>query len=283
MGYSDSGKNFLNIRYKTMYKPRRVARKPRVPRKKRVVRTIKPTPAFKKEVLAIVKPRTMNKYIAYQHPTYVASTGINTSGGAGLVPMIPILTQGVDENQRIADRILPSKLRTHITMYLPKDQYCCDLYVRLICVTNKEVKAYALSASIPGRDLFNLGDGTTQDVPVGGGALPSLDNLERWSKVPVNTKNWSVLHDKTYRLTKGLNTLFDGSAQTSSPVLPSLEYHHIVLNTPHKGQLKYDGALTQFPNNFAPVWCAFYWSADGNTGLMAPQIASRSELYFTDN
>jgi hypothetical protein len=234
-----------------------------------------------KEVKAVVhKPL---KYVANQVANYFITDTINTNACTSLFPMCPNIIQGVDEYNRISDRVLPHKPRTHLTMYLDaSNNYTADIYVRLICVNIKAVKSFSSGSGFPGRDLLNQGDGTSVDPPTGSGS--TIDTLRQYSKYPINTKAYTPFHDRVYRLVKNQGQLTGDGSSTTSPVSPHASYHHVVIH--HKSaptQLKYDGATSTQPNNWYPVWCAYAWTSTGapfSGGFV--NIAVRTEMTYTD-
>jgi hypothetical protein len=176
--------------------------------------------------------------------------------------MIPDLIQGVDENQRIADRVVPHVIRSNFTLYLDQsNNFSADVYVRVMCLNVKAVKSASSTGGFLGRDLLNKGNGTSIDPPAGSGS--TITTLQEYSKYPINTKAYSVFYDKVHRISKNQGQLTGDGTSTTSPVVPQSSTHNFVVHPIGPAQMKYDGAITTSPNNFYPVWCAYAWSSTG--------------------
>ena len=238
------------------------------------------TPSEVKELKQLVhRPR---KYVANQIGNYVIADTVNTAGCSQLYPMLANILQGTDEFQRVGDRVTPARSRTHFTMYLDAaNNFTADIYVRLIAVDIKAVKAYSSAGGYPGRDLLNKGDGTCIDPPPGAGG--TYNTLAEYSKMPINTKAYSVHHDKVYRFCKNQGQLTGDGTSTTSQVIAHPSQHHVIITHKTPAQLKYDNAVQNQPNNYFPVWCAYAWTSTGapfSGGFV--NIAVRTEMSYTD-
>jgi len=250
-------------------------------KKPRVTKAVKDE--IKKEVTAMVKSKAEVKYIANQWDDVLIGAQCDTAAGSQLYPMMPVVAQGTDTDQRIGDSIKASTIRTKFVVYYtaPPSNSSYDVYIRVLCVTSKVIKSQAEVASIPGGNLLDRGNGTQTDVP---NNTNTIANLEEYSLMPVNRKSWTVLHDKVIRLVKNTGSPSGATSTGEAPNLGGLSQHRFTFSTPHKGALKYEGASALFATNFAPFWCAYAWTSDGSAfpGSALPTFATRSEIYYTD-
>lgn len=258
----------------------RGAKKARVPALSKGMKTaIKRVVASKEEL----------KYVAYQNEDKTVYTSVSSVAGANLYQMFPPVLQGTTASDRIGNAITPKSIRTHFAMWLPSGiTNSVNCYVRLLCLSSREVKSYSGTSSLEGDNLFLDGAGGSQDIPSVGGSTDLSVNLTKNQFLPVNRKSWIVHHDKIYHLTKNVGTQNNQGRDATNgtdPNTPAATYHRITVSTPHKGQIKYDYPADDVANNFAPYWCAYVWSSDGVatfdfSGRVT--IASRSEMYFTE-
>lgn len=249
---------------------------PRKPRNRKAA--VKISPGLKSAIRKIAGPAEEVKYIAKSWPQQQALVSVNTTAGANLYPMIPQVQQGVGAADRLGNTINPKGIRTHFAMWFPSATLMTtNIYVRLICVSSREIKDYNQATALVGGNLFLDGTGSVQDIT--GGTYN--DNLVKNQFLPINKKSWIVHHDKVLHFARNYgftnNDTTAGRDPTSYPPL----YHRITLDTPHKAALKYDKPADTTANNFAPFWTAYAWTADGGNTTTDVYVDTRSDLYFT--
>jgi len=230
------------------------------------------------EIRKITAPREEIKYIAKQWPTQTVSSVLSTAGGANLYKMVPDVSQTLDASGRLGNALTPKGIRTHFAMYFPNTTLMtANVYVRLLCVSSKEIKDYGYASSLPGSNLLLDGAGGSTDLP--SGTTPS-QNLAQNQFLPVNRKSWTVHHDKIIHFARNYGYTNNDTTSGRDPNTYVPLYHRLTLDTPFKGALKYDKPLDVTANNFAPFWCAYLWSADGGDTVTNIQVDTRSDLYF---
>jgi len=255
----------MNPKFK---KPRRKTRK-----------AVNLSPGMKSAIKKVVAPAEEVKYVAEQWDTVTISPSLNTSGGTDLHYMIPEVAQGAAASERIGNTLNPKGVRTHFQFYFANDTLMtANVFIRLLCVSSREIKDYANAAALIGGNLFLNGDGAGQDI---NGASYN-DNLVKNQFLPINRKSWIVHHDKTIHLAKGYGFINNDttSLRVSTGSVPVS--HRCTLTTPHKGAFKYDNTADTAPNNFAPFWCAYIWTSDGGNTTAVVKCDTRSDLYFTE-
>jgi len=229
------------------------------------------------EIKKITAPAEEIKYIAKQWPVQTVQANISTVAGADLYRMIPEVSQGVEANDRVGNAISPKGIRTHFAVYFPAEtQNTANVYVRFLCISSREIKDYTGVAGLSGTNLFAYGDGGTTDLS----GQSFADNIQSNQFLPVNKKSWIVHHDKTVHLARGFGNTSNDSASPRTPTGYVPVAHRFTFDTPHKGAFKYDKPLDVTPNNFAPFWCCYMWTADAGTVSPQPIVHTRSDLYF---
>jgi len=229
------------------------------------------------EIKKIISPTEEIRYIAKQWPEQDVKATLNTTAGADLYPMIPEVSQSLDSSGRSGNALSPKGLRTHFAVYFPAEtQNTANVYVRFLCVSSREIKDYANQAGLVGSNLFMNGAGGSQDL-IG---TTYADNIKSSQFLPVNKKSWIVHHDKVVHLARGFGNTSNDSASPRTPTGYVPVAHRFTFETPHKSALKYDKPLDVQPNNFAPFWCCYMWTADAGTDSPKPKVQTRTDLYF---
>lgn len=202
-------------------------------------------------------------YLARNAPQTFTSNILDTTS---VYPLLPPITVGLENNQRIGDVIRPKSLVVKITLTAngsPTTNSSEQLWARLFILRDKSIgqtynlKGTAVQPGTPvGTQLIDYGDGTS-------GAYQGLpgDNNYR-----VNRRQYHVYHDKLIKFQRGTGTLpqaanivsFVGDQVYTSP----LATHQLTLRVPVPSTLKYDnqgGILaSNWPNEFAPFMMLGY-------------------------
>lgn len=229
------------------------------------------------EIKKITAPAEEIKYIATSWPERDVFANINTTGGADLYKMIPDVSQGVEADNRLGNALSPKSIRTHfVVSWPPEIVNTANVYIRFLCISSREIKDYSASTALSGANLFLYGDGGTTDL-VGQGFN---DNLKINQFLPVNKKSWIVHHDKTIHLARGFGQTNNDSTSPRTPTGYVPVCSTFTFDTPHKAALKYDKPLDVTPNNFAPYWCCYMWTADAGTVVATPKVNTRTDMYF---
>jgi len=230
------------------------------------------------EIKKITAPAEEVKYIAVSWPSQQAVATLSTVAGANLYKMLPDVAVGTDPNQRIGNALNPKSIKTHFAMYFNNDSVnTANIYVRLLCVSSREVKSYSATPSLAGNNLFLDGAGGSIDLQT----ATYSDNLTKNQFLPVNKKSWIVHHDKTVHLAKGYGFTNNDNTPARTPTGYVPLCVRLTLDTPHKSALKYDKPLDTEANNFAPYWCAYAWTADNGVASIYPvQIDTRTDMYY---
>jgi len=230
------------------------------------------------KIKEITAPSEEVKYIAKQWSERDVQANVNTTAGADLYKLIPEVSQGTDASTRLGNTINPKSIRNHFVVYFPAEtQNTANVYVRFLCISSREVKDYNAATALSGSNLFLDGVGGSQDI-IG---QTYADNIKSNQFLPVNRKSWIVHHDKVVHLARGFGNTSNDSASPRTPTGYVPVYHRFTFDTPHKGALKYDKPLDTDPNNFAPFWCCYMWTADASTDSPVPKVQQRTEMYFT--
>jgi len=230
------------------------------------------------EIKKITAPAEEIKYNAIQWTKRQIGATLDTTAGVNLYEMLPPVAPGVDAWERIGNSLSPKGLKTHFAMYFDSAAVnTANIYVRLLCVSSREVKSYNGATSLVGNNLFLDGQGGARDLA----SATYADNLSTGQFLPVNKKSWIVHHDKVIHLAKGYGYPNNDTTSLRTPTGYVPLCARVTVDIPHKAALKYDSATDTIANNFAPFWCAYAWTADGGTASIYPvQVDTRSDLYF---
>jgi len=256
------------------------AGKPRVKRSAKKVPTI--SAGMKQAIKKVVASQDETKYVAESWDEQTIGASVNSTSGTNLYQMIPSVVEGVGASERIGNSLVPKGIKTHFFMHFPNDSLpTANVYVRLLCLSSRQVKAYDDQVALTGQNLFYTGDGSAQDIPLAGASASFGANARENQFLAVNKKSWIVHHDKVFHFAKNYGFTSNDTTAGRDPTTTVPVCHTVCLSTPHKGALKYDSPGDVTPNNFAPFWCAYMWTGDAGDTVASIKISTRSEMYFT--
>jgi len=197
---------------------------------------------------------------------------------------MPLIAQGVQNNERIGERINGVRGKTTMKFYfLPTITYSTDVYIKIFYGRPRAVSSYPQLAAATAGTLLEVGNQTTLDwQPISAPSYPAviLDTM------PVSRTNW-ILKTKTLRMTRNTG-LANGSVagtggspvpHTTNPGEKSFTWHW-----KHKPTIKYPDDIHNYPTNYCPVFAAVAWNADGSTITSGDIVWTyRSEVYYKDS
>ena len=238
--------------------------------------------SFAKKVLAIVARKEETKMVAENILTpAVAIPGAQTTP-ANLARILPRLSQGVGDFQRVGDQIQPVRARTYWTVYPAETTLnLYDITINLVVVKVKGAGTDLAVAATPGADFLRVGDGTNVD--------PNNPNQESMltliNRYPVNTERYTVLKHFRHRFCKGPNSINGpvGAAGNNAPPTAGPAAPTKVFTFSWKPPaLKYDNSAASLPTNHYPCYLIWATANDASAVVGDVKFAVRSELYFKD-
>jgi len=240
----------------------------------------KPSAALKTAVAKVLKSKTETKYVGEDIASGVAITaGVTTP--AGLQRILPRLTQGTAENQRVGDLVSPVKARSFITYYLSNTPNMFDVTINCVILMVKGAANAAAVAAGTGGDLLKTGNVGNVD--------PNNPNqtimLTLVNQYPINTEQYTLLKWYKRRFCKGsgaINGAPGGGVEAGQIAnTPSAHTFKFTWTPP---RLKYDGVASQLPTNHYPVLITWATAHDGSA-LQATILnySIRSDLFYKDS
>jgi len=205
------------------------------------------------------------------------------TGTSEIYALIPRVTQGIDEHQRIGGEIRPTSLKATFTASLNSRMIASDYVdVDFYFLTSKQVKSQVSHASIPITKLLNAGDGNNVNY---NGSLYV-------SHYPVNKTEFNLIKKKTVRLFKTQdcpNAQAIGSGVTSTNGSGRNNYYKtFTVKIPTPAKLTYPVAADIAPHNYFPfVVCGWHYP-DDNGGTVSPnindvRIQGQVQMYYKDS
>lgn len=189
-----------------------------------------------------------------------------------LYAIIPPVTQGVQDWQRIADSIQPTSLKVDVILGLGLDiQTAIDIYVDVYFLTAKDVKSELLWNQVSTGNMLRSYLGVTTGYT--GDALVA--------NMPINHEQFTLLKHKRVRLRKGIGFANDYIANGPSPgadptSLNSLDQSSAKFSCNFKlPKLNYSTENVSVPVNYYPFMCiGWHFAGDGGD-----TISNRSPVY----
>ena len=234
------------------------------------------------------------KYVAKQDDPIALTLGISTAASSGnLHQLIPNVTQGIAEHQRIGDRLSPTRAQCHFTFWMRQSFEATappvDVEIILMCLNVKGASNFTAISTMPAGTLLRTGNGNSNDPSGSATNILQVNNVQ-----PVNPDNWTLLRKYRLRLVK--NSGRANWDSTSPPVtdvtqvVPNISSSHAIVKRTFRWKpptLKYSNATTDLPTNHYPIWVAWATTCDDSplpvdsTGSLV-MVGTRYEMYFRD-
>lgn len=247
---------------------------------KKAVRRARNT-AFSKKVMKVVNRKQETKYVAenitivpggpasFQVPSFQTTP-------ANLSRMIPNLTQGVGEHQRIGDVVQPTRCTGIWTLYLGLTDVF-DVTLNILIVTVKGASQQAALPNLPVGQLLKVGDGTNTD-PVG---FTPIEFLTLVNNYKVNSDQYTQLKWIKRRFAKGPGAINLAAPGTLGPPVAG-QGPAVIKYTWKPPKLKYGDAADVLPSNHYPCYLIWATANDGSALTGGLSFNYRSELSYKD-
>jgi hypothetical protein len=223
---------------------------------------------LKDQIARVVEGRQETKLNIY--PPYSGSTGVGdlqaftafTSGitsTSEVYSLIPRIQQGVNENARIGNSIMPVKLTTKVNVAL-KTTGSQNVYVDIYFLTAKGIKCQDNWNQVLTGQL--LSDGQNLNIPYDGTSYTAM--------LPVNKSEFSLIKHKRIKLVSALgdpNTVLSGATGPSTNTYNYTKSFSVNIPVPSKYMYQDSGSFV--PTNSFPFMVAGFCATDTN-GDLAP-------------
>jgi len=208
------------------------------------------------------------------------STAITGTGE--IYGCLPITAQGVDDFQRVGNKIKPSRVTVRLDLAVKDhvDNSALDRTVHVFLMSAKSVKSLDNYTAIPITLMMEKGDGTQT----------SFDGTTYNAQLPINRKEFTVHKHKVFRLVSGfgksVGTTSASAGTTDSVISPSYSYARISMKVPTPKTLIYDRASATYPTNAAPFLVIGYTknNNDGQDHVSMDYVSvlGQVQMYYKD-
>jgi len=265
----------MRSQFKKVVRRKRPAKKAGKPLVKTIARVVKDVERRQQET----KYCAMNK-------TDNAPVNVTATTPAQFVPLTTLITQGVDDHQRIGDSVRPIVCKAHFTFYFDtvSTQNNQDLLVNIWIVRSRSAKGPQQVSSLTGGNFLKLGTGVNVD-PVN----PSQPSqLTLVSQYPLNTDAYIPLMHKKFRMRKGIGNshgINSGNEVAPTGTLASEDLRTITFSW-KPAVHTYDNTIgapwTNYPTNEVPLALIWATNADGSGGTNNLVYGLRVEEWYKD-
>lgn len=246
---------------------------------------MKPTKALTQAVNKIVNRKIETKFkidAPYNYTTNQTledfvqfSTAITSTNE--LFALIPKVSQGTDDYQRVGQTIQPKSLKVNIQCALGTAN-SCQIVADFFFLTAKNVKDIKLTNQILTGNLLNDGQG---------GNIP-YDGTSYTAMCPINSSEFTLIKRKRVILRKGgydYNTMYSGGGPATDTMTYNSAMFSVKIPLPKK--LTYLTAADLQPTNSFPFMMVGFHAIDnfGNIALTPTiplYVQAQSQLYFKD-
>ena len=203
------------------------------------------------------------------------------TGAGDILSLMPSTRQGLTDENRLGNTIVPIKLRVRVTVSQPDDSLLLGgltrpIGVRLMVLSSRAVrKATSLGNVVPDLALM-LKTGIT------GAAVVGFTGQVRDLLLPINQDLFQVHGDETISICPNVPYIFTGSGVEQYASGKNWHSYTCEFKLP---KLKYNEDTDNFPENSAPFLCIGYTYPNGdaadtvNQGLYCQYT---SHLYYKD-
>jgi len=231
-------------------------------------------------VKAVLERSEETKYVAEQvHHNLVVGQAATTPGG--LLRLLPSLTQGTGDHQRIGDQISPSLLKLILSFrFTPENSNNQDAMVNCWILRVKGAGSAATVAASPPTALLKVGDGTNRDPndPDQPLMLTQINNM------PLNTDQYKKVKHYQFVMRRGTGAQANqGPATIIAPTgVPQKEDFRQFAVSIKPPKLKYNFSADNQPTNYHPVVIWWATNRDGSAYGDTIRASVRSHLYYKD-
>ena len=227
------------------------------------------TKIFKKKVMAVIKSEAEDKAMVINPDPYLINPSLALA--SDLKAIVPQLTLGTSNNQRIGDRVRGKSLiiRGHLELNSGVNVQNSDgptrVVVRLMVLSDRVNSEYASPITNPPVGFLSqlIDYGTGQNII--DGMIGGATNL-RSMYLPINRDAAIVHYDKLVYL--NAPRVYNNTALQ----LTGFDYENTIkmfkIKIPCNKQLKYTDS-TNYPKNFAPYICATFFQMNGGANTTA--------------
>jgi len=204
------------------------------------------------------------------------------SNATDILRVIPPVLQGVDDNQRVGQTIMPVSQHVHCSVTISANTaggagFANNLSYNLVavayCLQHVSYKTYT---SLSTQNDF------TQMLSLGNGGTSNFNGSFEFSRLPVEKGYYQVLGKKMFNLrnsgvqatTVGVPQAQWGTNANSAPVRHEWTWN-LSKHLPKKLVYPETNTAAPGPNdptNSAPFWCIGYYQMDGSQSVTSPQV-----------
>lgn len=274
-----AGKRIVRVRADKFYYAKQQARANRS-------KNVRPSKGLKLQVDKIMAGKQETKFVLDAPWNFDSSLSLETFTGftsgitstAEVYALIPRVSQGQDDHNRVGNIIQPVSLTTKVNLAL-YTAHSQNIYADVYFCHSKTVKSANNTTGVVVSALLNAGDGTN----VG------YDGTSYTAMLPVNKSEFTVIAHKRVLLRKvggNPNYELDNSLGASS-ISDSKYCASFAQKIKLPQRLVYEQASNQYPTNTFPFMMVGFCGADSMGGI-APitarlQVQAQSHLYYKDS
>lgn len=258
--------------------------------KKRTARPRRAGASKPRNTLAkVIKKISKQQAYRAQETKYVTDQGTvkdvpqtNVTPGGFHVVGPPGLGQGLQEHQRVGDKITPVSCKAHYTFYFDSvtTQNNADVEVNLWIVRAKGAGGIASITALPAGQFLKVGNGTNADP--NSTSVPFM--LTAVNNYILNKDQYILMKHYRFRMRKGIgnSTGVNTAGEVAPTGVPANEdLKRITFSWTPPPLLYQDGAITN-PTDHNVVGLVWAVNADGSGYTTNLKYAVRNEMYFKD-
>jgi len=260
---------------------RKTGKKGFKPRGKSSTAKAKVSAPLRKAIKAVAKSQLETKYVGEQvWNNQLVAAGASVPGN--LNRMLAQVAVGTGDNQRIGDRIEPTRATTRWTVHFQNgvSNNFEDLQYNLLVLQVKGAKTGGALANIPANTLLRNGTGGNVDPAIG--AFTQIQFIEEVNNFPVNTDQYTVLKHFKHRFAKGSYDV-TGVPGANASTQCAIQSPCVTFTYSWKPPtLDYNNTVDTLPTNHYPVF--IHWVSVNDGGAYSGNLyyGCRTDLFYKD-
>jgi len=200
------------------------------------------------------------------------------TGAGEIYSLIPAVSQGVNDHQRVGQEIQPVSLTTKVNLSIvARSENSISIFAHVYFLTSKNIKDIKQQASVPITSMLDLGDGT--NTQFNGGSYAAM--------LPINKSEFTVIAHKKILLQKAAynpNSIYNPTETASADTFK--HFATFSQKIPLPKELQYLTAADTRPTNAFPFMVVGFTATDnmGDNTISSAllRVQAQSHLYYKD-
>lgn len=249
-------------------------------KKRKASKPSRPDSTFASKVLAVINRKEETKYVAEDVLPAQAVLSTQTTP-ANLARILPNMSQGVGDFQRIGDQVVPVRARAMWVVNVNGvNNDFQDITINLLVLRVKGASTAAAVAATPATKLLMAGNGNFVDPD--SAVFTQQQMISYVNHYKLNTDQYTKLKHFKRRFANGSYGINGVPGANATSQIAIAQPMHTFTWSWVPPKLKYNGAGDLLPTNHYPVYLIWATTNDGGAYSGRLTYSLRTELFYKD-